>query len=468
MAALGSSDHPARVAIFGAGPAGFYAAGHLLSQSRLSVTVDLFDKLPVPYGLVRSGVAPDHQKIKNVTRIYAKIAKRPGFRFFGNVEYGRHLHLADLKQHYHQVCFSTGAQVDRRLGIPGEDLLRSYSATDFVAWYNGHPDYRHLSFDLSHECVAVVGVGNVAVDVCRILCRTMDELRRTDIADYALEALAESKVRQVVMLGRRGPAQAAFTNPEAKELGQLPGADIHVKPEEAALDPVSSAWLETSGNRLTVKKVGLIDGFSKCVPTGKPRCLTLRFLVSPVMLHDDGTGGVGGVRLVHNELQAAKGGRTRPVATDRYEELPAHVVFRSVGYRGVPLPGLPFNESWGVVPSDSGRVTENGSPINGLYVGGWIKRGPTGVIGTNKPDALETVRSMLDDLEGQGGFQPGTADRAAIEDLIQTRQPQVTCWADWERLNALETAAGAAQGRPRVKFVSVEDMLAALRQSTAA
>ena len=464
MAIVGAPDCPARVAIVGAGPAGFYGAGHLLSQSRHAVTVDMFDKLPVPYGLVRSGVAPDHQKIKNVTRVYAKTANRPGFRFFGNVNYGQHLSLADLKHHYHQIYFSTGAQVDRRLNIPGEDLGRSYSATDFVAWYNGHPEYRNLTFDLSHDCVAVVGVGNVAVDVCRILCRTMDELRKTDIADYALEALAESKIRQVVMLGRRGPAQAAFTNPEAKELGQLPGADIHVRPEEAALDALSAAWLEESGDRLTRKKVGLIEGFSTSAQTSKPKCLTIRFLVSPVALHDDGQGSVGGVRLVHNELVATGGGHTRPKATERFEELPAHVVFRSVGYRGVPLPDLPFYDSWGIVPSEKGRVTDKhgGAPVAGLYVGGWIKRGPTGVIGTNKADALETVKSMLDDLDSQSCFAPASTDPMNIESLVRTRQPDVIDWEDWLRLDAAETAAGIAQGRPRVKFLCVEDMLKAL------
>ena len=221
MPAVGTSENPLRVAIVGAGPAGFYAAGHLFKQKDVVVEVDMFDKLPTPYGLVRAGVAPDHEKIKNVTRVYDKTAATPGFRFFGNVEFGKHLcHLDDLRRHYHQLYFSTGAQVDRRLGIPGEDLAGSHSATDFVAWYNGHPEYRHLTFDLSQERVVVVGVGNVAVDVCRILCRTHDELAQTDIADYALEALRESRVREIYMLGRRGPAQAAFTNPEARGAGR--------------------------------------------------------------------------------------------------------------------------------------------------------------------------------------------------------------------------------------------------------
>ena len=418
----------------------------------------MFDKLPTPYGLVRSGVAPDHQKIKNVTRVYAKTAARQGFRFFGNVEYGRDLHLSDLQHHYHQVYFSTGAQVDRHLNIPGENLERSYSATDFVAWYNGHPEYRDLTFDLSHECVAVVGVGNVAVDVCRILCRTIDELRKTDIADYALEALSESRVREVHMLGRRGPAQAAFTNPEAKELGELPGADIHVRMEEAALDPLSAAWLAESNNRLTTRKVTMIKSFSERVSEGKPKCLTIRFLVSPVELHNDGRGDVGGVRLVHNELYETNGGRLRPKATHKFEELPAKIVFRSVGYRGVCLPDLPFNESWGVIPSELGRVIrENGStPLCGVYVGGWIKRGPTGVIGTNKRDALETVKSMLADLTNEQCFKPAITDPAAIERLVRERQPNIITWVDWLQLDAAERATGAAQGRPRVKFICVE------------
>lgn len=467
MPGIGSPELPARIAIIGAGPAGFYAAGHLLSNKTHTVTVDLFDKLPVPYGLVRSGVAPDHQKIKNVTRVYAKIAARNGFRFLGHVEYGRDIHLEDLRHLYHQVYFSTGAQVDRRLNIPGEDLHRSYSATDFVGWYNGHPDYRHLTFDLSRECVAVVGVGNVAVDVCRILCRTINELRATDMADYALEALAESRVRKVYMLGRRGPAQAAFTNPEVKELGELPGADIHVPTRDAALDPLSQAWLETTGNRLTTKKMAMIDAFSKREAEGKMRRLTLRFLVSPVTIHDNGTGAVGGVRLVHNKLCEGRDGRLSAQATDEFEELPAEVVFRSVGYHGVQLPGLPFRKDWGIIPNDKGRVLDGDTQVKGVYVGGWIKRGPTGVIGTNKPDAQETVKAMLEDLTAGHCFAPEKQDTDAVFRLLKHRQPNVITWQDWEKLDAAEIAAGAAQGRPRVKFVSTKEMLTELGRLTA-
>ena len=455
MEILGSIENPYRIAIIGAGPAGFYAAGHLLKQKNHVVTVDVFDKLPVPYGLVRSGVAPDHQKIKNVTRVYAKIATQDGFRFFGNVEYGRDIHLEDLRKHYHQVYFSTGAPVDRKLNIPGENLQRSYSATDFVAWYNGHPDYTSQYFDLSRHCVAVVGVGNVAVDVCRILCRTVDELRKTDIADYALEALAESRIREVYMLGRRGPAQAAFTHPEAKELGELPGADIFVPKDEAKLDPASNEWVSTHADRLTAKKIELIQTFAKNPSTQKPRRLVLRFLVSPEELHGDGAGGIGSVTLRKNILVEQEG-RLSPQPTDITENLPAEVVFRSVGYRGLPLPELPFRDDWAVIPSDQGRVA------HGVYVGGWIKRGPTGVIGTNKPDAQETVRTMLADLEAGNCFNPDMQTPESVSRMLADRCKNVFSWEDWAKLDQQEIAAGDMQDRPRVEFISTDSMLQAL------
>ncbi len=467
MAQAGTATHPLRVAIVGAGPAGFYAAGHLFKQKDLVVEVDMFDRLPTPHGLVRAGVAPDHQKIKSVTRVFDKTAEAPGFRFFGNVDFGTHLSLDDLKRHYHQVCFSTGAQIDRRLDIPGEDLEGSHSATDFVAWYNGHPDYRHLTFDLSQEGVAVVGVGNVAVDVARILCRTPEELAATDIADYALEALRQSRVRAVYMLGRRGPAQAAFTNVEAKELGELPGADVHVPPGEAALDPLSQADLDAEPDRTQVRNVEIVQDFATRERTGRPRLLTLRFLVSPVEILDDGTGRVGGLRMVRNELYRNEDGRLRPRPTDHFETLPVGLVFRSVGYRGVPLPGVPFHDRWGVVPNEQGRILdhETRQPLAGLYVSGWIKRGPTGVIGTNKPDAVDTVERMLEDLAEGRHLHPEAPEAAAAEATIRACQPLYFSYADWQRLDALETQRGQAQGRPRVKYTCVEDMLAALERA---
>jgi ferredoxin--NADP+ reductase len=453
-----------RVAVIGAGPAGFYTAEHLFRQAGLDVEVDLYDRLPTPYGLVRFGVAPDHQKIKNVTAAFDKTAAHPGFRFFGNVELGKDVTLEDLRAHYHQIVYTTGAQTDRRMGIPGEDLRGSHPATDFVAWYNGHPDFREHRFDLSQERVAVVGVGNVAVDVVRILCRTADELAVTDIADDALAALRESRVREVYLLGRRGPAQAAFTNPEIRELGELPGADVTARADEVEPDPLSRAELERSGDRGTLKKVEILREYARRVPAGKPRTLTIRFLVSPVALLADESGGIAGVRLVHNELSATAAGTLQARPTDRFEELPAGLVFRSVGYRGVPIPGVQFHDAWGVILNDKGRVLEPESrePRAGEYVAGWIKRGPTGVIGTNKPDAAETVACMVEDAGRGRLLAPAEPDAAAVLALVRQRQPQWISWADWQRLDALETDRGRATGRPRVKFTRVQEMLAAL------
>ena len=464
MARAGTAEQPLRVAIIGAGPTGYYATDQLLRQEGVVVEVDLYDRLPTPYGLVRLGVAPDHQKIKSVTAAFDKVAAHPRFRFFGGVEFGKDVTLADLRAHYHQILYCTGAQTDRRMGIPGEDLEGSHPATEFVAWYNGHPDYCDYQFDLSVERAAVVGVGNVAADVARILCRSPEELAKTDIADYALEALRRSRVREVYLLGRRGPAQAAFTNPEVKELGELADADVGVVPAEVELDPVSRESIETSQDRAAIKKVEILHGYALRAPTGKSRRLTLRFLVSPVELLGDARGRVVGMRLVRNELYATPTGALQARATDRFEELAVGLVFRSVGYRGVALPGVPFNEKWGVILNEKGRVLDPDTkqPVVGEYAAGWIKRGPSGVIGTNKPDAAETVECMLEDL-AQGALRaPAHATAAAAEALVRQRRPSYVSYADWLTLNQLEVARGRAQGRPRVKFTRVEEMLAAL------
>ena len=464
MAKPGTDAQPLRVAIVGAGPTGFYAADQLLRDKTVVVEVDMFDRLPTPYGLVRAGVAPDHQKIKSVTAAFDKVAAHPRFRFFGAVELGKHVTVDDLRRHYHQVMYTTGAQTDRRMGIPGEDLHGSHPATEFVAWYNGHPDYRDYQFDLSQERVAVVGVGNVAVDVARILSRSPAELATTDIADHALEALRASRVKEVYLLGRRGPAQAAFTNPEIKELGELEDADIVVRPDEAELDALSRAALERSPDRATQKKVEILQGYALRVPTGKSRRLVLRFLVSPVELIGDAAGRVVAMRLARNELYATPSGTLQAKATDRVEELPVGLVFRSVGYRGVPLPGVPFNESWGVILNEKGRVLnpETKQPVRGEYTAGWIKRGPTGVIGTNKPDAAETVAAMMDDVAAGAVLEPPEATAAAAERLVRERQPEFFSYQDWLRLDAIETARGRAGGRPRVKLTRVGEMHAAL------
>jgi ferredoxin--NADP+ reductase len=460
----GTPERPLRVAIVGAGPAGYYAADALLRQDEVVVDVDMFDRLPTPYGLVRLGVAPDHQKIKNVTTTFDKIAAHPRFRFFGCVELGRDISADDLRRHYHQIVYCTGAQTDRRMGIPGEDLKNSHPATELVAWYNGHPDYRDCQFDLTQERVAIVGVGNVAVDVARILCRSTEELARTDIAEDALEALAQSQVKEVYLLGRRGPAQAAFTNPEIKELGELPYADIAVRPDEVELDPVSREALERDPDRATRKKVEILQEFARRPPTGKPRRLTLRFLVSPVALLGDEAGRVRAIRLVRNRLSATDTGSPAAKPTGEFEDLPAGLIFRSVGYHGLPLAAVPFHEASGVVPNVRGRVIDPATsrPRVGEYVAGWIKRGPTGVIGTNKPDAAETVACMMEDHGQDRVLAPSAPGAGAVEQLVRERQTECVSYDDWRRLDELEIARGRPHGRPRVKFTRVKDMLAAL------
>ncbi|PID85220.1 MAG: NADP oxidoreductase [Chloroflexi bacterium] len=464
MSRIGTLSSPLRIAIVGAGPTGFYTAEHFFKQKEYHVSVDMFERLPVPFGLVRYGVAPDHPKIKSVTKIYDRIAKKPGFRFFGNVEIGKHISVPELRHYYHQIVYTTGTQTDRRLNIPGEDLAGSLPATEFVAWYNGHPDYRDYEVDLSHENVAVVGIGNVAMDVARILCRTPDELRQTDIADYALEALSHSKVKNVYVMGRRGPAQAAFTRPEIKELGSMADTAVYVLPDEARLDELSQSVLAASSDKATVKKVEIIQSYAGRKEPGKSRCVTVRFLVSPTELLDDGQGGIAGMRLVKNELYATETGTLRPRATDTHEELPVTMVFRAIGYRGVPIPGVPFYDSWGIILNREGRVLdpETQEAMTGEYTGGWIKRGPSGVIGTNKADALETVKHMLEDVESGKILRPDNTASDAVEMMVREHQPDYFTYDDWLRLDEMELANGKAQGRPRVKFTDVDEMLAAL------
>lgn len=461
---MSGSATPQRVAIVGSGPAGFYTVQHLLASDVPPIEIDMFDRLPTPFGLVRHGVAPDHLKIKNVIAVYHKLACRTEFRFFGNVEYGRDVDLDDLRRHYHQVVFCTGAQTDRRLGIPGEDLDGSHPATDFVAWYNGHPDFSHLNFNLQCEAAVVIGVGNVAVDVARILCRTPDELRDSDIADYALEALVSSCIRTVHLVGRRGAAQAAFTNPEVKELGEMRDAAVLTHAEEVEPDPLSREAIEASGDKATRRKLEILASYAHAADEGKRRRLEIRFLLSPMALLGDEYGRVRAVRLVRNRLERDVSGALKARATDETLEIPAGLVFRSVGYHGVPLPGLPFDERSGTVPNDRGRVlgAPDGAPLDGLYVSGWIKRGPTGVIGTNKPDALETVERLREDREAGRSLFPEAPQREAIDALLATRGLRAVSYAQWEKLDALEIARGAAAGRPRLKFTRREQILDAL------
>lgn len=451
-----------RVAIIGSGPSGFYAAEALLKQDDIAVEVDIFERLPTPFGLVRGGVAPDHPKIKSVTRIYERIASDQRFRFFGNVSFGRDITRADLRNHYQAIIYAVGAQSDRHMGIPGENLPGSHAATEFVGWYNGHPDYRDCTFDLSQaRRVAVVGNGNVAMDVVRILARTRDELYPTDIATHALEALSHSAVEEIIVLGRRGPVQAAFTNPELKELDELADADIVVAPEEIALDPLSQEHIRAGHDRTAEKNLQILTRYSHEPPAGRSRRIIMRFLVSPVeILGDD---QVEAIKVVHNELYDRGDGTLRPRPTDRYETLPVDLVFRSIGYHGVPLPDVPFDATSGTIPNEKGRVIDpQGAVLTGEYAVGWIKRGPTGIIGTNKPDAVETVDALLEDIRQQQMLTPIDADRAAIGQLLEQRGIRSISFDDWKIIDQLEQQRGAAVGRPRIKFCRTEEMLEAL------
>ena len=450
------SARPLRIAVVGSGPAGFYAAAALLTADP-PAEVDMIERLPTPWGLVRLGVAPDHPKLKEVSRAFERTAQLPGFRFVGNVELGRDVTHDELAERYDGLVYAVGAQSDRRLAIPGEDLPGSWSATEFVAWYNGHPDFQELTFDLDVERAVVVGAGNVALDVARMLVLTREELDPTDTTDAAMEAIAASPLQEVVVLGRRGPAQAAFTTPELKELGDLAGADVIVDPAELELDPVSEAALASDTNAR--RNLEVLREFAAREPQGKPRRVVLRFAVSPVAIL--GGDRVEAVDVVRNELVADATGRISAVATDEHETIPAGIVFRSVGYRGVPLPGIPFDDGRGVVPNDLGRVLgADGAPLPGVYAAGWIKRGPTGVIGTNKKDATETVAALLED-EREGRLPRGSG--ADVVELLAGRGVEPVLYAGWEAIDADERGRGGPLGRPRVKLCTWADLLDAAR-----
>ena len=453
-----SVDRPLRVAVVGSGPAGFYAAGALLASEDPTVEVDMIERLPTPWGLVRLGVAPDHPNIKAVSRAFERIAKHRGFRFLGNVEVGRAVEHANLARLYDAVVYAFGAQTDRRLGIPGEDLPGSWAATELVAWYNGHPDYQHLEFDLSGERAIVVGNGNVALDVARMLALSAEELAPTDTTDAAIASIVGSGILEILVLGRRGPAQASFTTPELKEMGELAVADIVVDPAVLELDPASEAALESDTNAR--RNVEVLREFAQRGRSGKRRAVELRFLTSPVAILGDGR--VEAIEVVRNELVADERGRVRAEPTDEREVIPCGVVFRSVGYRGVGLDGMPFDEDSGTMPNDGGRVLdENGRPLPGVYCAGWIKRGPTGVIGTNKKDATETVELLLEDA--RGGKLPLRGD-GTLEDLLDERGCDYVVYAGWEAIDELERARGEEEGRPRVKLCTWDELLTAARR----
>jgi ferredoxin--NADP+ reductase len=455
-----------RAAVVGAGPAGFYAAEGLLAAG---FEVDLLDALPTPFGLVRSGVAPDHPKIKAVTRVYEKTAARPGFRFFGGVVLGEHVSRAELLERYHAVVYAIGTTDDNRLGIAGEDRPGCHAATRFVAWYNGHPDAADEVFDLSVSRAVVIGNGNVALDLARMLVLDPDELAPTDTADHALGALAGAQVEEVVVVGRRGPAQAAFTNPELRELGELARADVQVDPAEVELDALSARWLAEEAEPTQRRNVEILREYARRGPGHKSHRISLKFLRSPVEVLGEGEDGpVTGLRVVRNRIEAGADGRLRAVATGELEDIGCGLVLRAIGYRGEPVDDVPFDERRGLIRNAGGRVVdEDGVAQRGEYVVGWIKRGPSGVIGTNKKDAVDTVRKVVEDAEAGRLGEPRVADAEEAAAWLAERAPDVVSWEGWQAIDEHERGLGEPQGRPRAKLVRLHELLQASRASAA-
>lgn len=458
---LATTERPLRAAVIGAGPSGFYAAAALLKEEGSTVSVDMFDRLVAPHGLVRYGVAPDHQNIKAVAKTYDRTAADPNFRYFGNVEFGKQITHEEMRRHYDVIVYATGAQSDRKLNVPGEELPNSLSATEFVAWYNGHPDFADLDPDLSCTAAIVVGIGNVAMDVARILAKSVDELKGTDISTHALEALAQSKIKDIYIVARRGPAQVKFTSAEIREFGHLAVADTIVLDQELRLDRASSASID--GDTGMQKNLDYLRAYVEIGDTGKERHVHFRFLLSPVEIIG-AEGKIVAVKMEKNQLRAVAGGDITASGTGEYETIPAGMILRSVGYKGAPLPGVPFDVRKGTIPNELGRIVDPASDrvVAGEYVVGWAKRGPTGVIGTNKPDAIESINSMFEDL--RKGKLAGCAepDPAAIVALLAERGVRYVNADEWRKIDSAEVAAGKEAGKPRVKFVTAAEMLKVL------
>ena len=447
-----------RVAIIGSGPAGFYAAEALLRRADTAVAVDLFDRLPTPYGLVRGGVAPDHQKIKTVARVFASTAARPTFRFLGNVRLGQDLTVEELRRHYHQIIYATGNEADRRLGIPGEGIARCTPATVFVGWYNGHPDYRHAKIDLSVARVAVVGNGNVAVDAARILLRPGSELEKTDIAAHALETLRNSRVREVFILGRRGPEQAAFSSTELKELGTMEAVDPIIVPGELA------PCAQSTGHAEIDKNLKLLRSFAARQPRAQAKKLHLRFLVSPTEIIADAADNVAGLALEKNRLEARPDGTLAARGTGEIEVLEVGMVLPAIGYAADRIEGVPYDEKARIIANQDGRVVDpvSRAVIANEYVVGWARSGAQGLIGEHKRASAHVVAHMIAD--GAGLEARALPERDALVALLRERGVQPVSFNQWKQLDDVEVVRGARRGAPRDKMVDVEAMLAVLGQ----
>jgi ferredoxin--NADP+ reductase len=450
---------PYFVAIVGAGPSGYFAAASLLKFADSSVAaggpdvcVDMLEMLPTPWGLVRSGVAPDHPKIKSISAQFEKTSLDERFRFFGNIRVGEHVQADELAQKYDAVVYAIGAQSDRPLGIPGEELPGSIAAVDFVGWYNAHPHFEGMAPDLSTGRAIVVGNGNVALDVARILVSDPRELAKSDIADHALDLLHAEGVEEVVVIGRRGPLQATFTTMELRELGDLEAmADVDVIVDPADFDSITDEQLEAAGK--TVKlNIKVLRGYAETEPRGAKRRIVFRFQTSPIEIKGDGR--VESVVLGRNEL-VDEGGRIVAKDTGAREELPAQLVVRAVGYRGIETPGLPFDDRSGTIPHTDGRVEGSANE----YVVGWIKRGPSGVIGSNKKDSADTVATLLADLDGRDLGDVGDDHGETLVAWLLSRQPKLVTDDHWKLIDEHERGAGEPHGRPRVKLTSVAELL---------
>ena len=448
-----------RVAIIGSGPAGFYAAEALLRRTDTVVHVDMFDRLPTPYGLVRGGVAPDHQSIKAVIRVYEKTAARPTFRFLGNVCLGHDVTVEDLRQHYHQIVYAVGNEDDRRLGIPCEGIARCTPVAVFIGWYNGHPDYRQAKIDLSVSRVAVVGNGNTAIDAARILLHTPAELEKTDIAEHALEALRHSQVREVYILGRRGPEQASFTPPELKEFGEMEDVDPIVAPEELA-----GCIIPETANTQQEKNLKTLQSYAARQYGGKAKKLHLRFLVSPTEVIADADGKVAGLVLEKNRLEVQPDGTISARGTGTTEVLEVGMVLTAIGFAAKRIAGVPYDEKARVIANEDGRVVDpvSRNVIANEYVVGWARTGPQGLIGPHKAASAHVVEHMIAD--GAGLEARELPEREAIDDLLCQRGVQIVSFNDWKRLDDVEVARGERRGAPRDKMVDVEAMLKVLAQ----
>ncbi|WP_258528110.1 FAD-dependent oxidoreductase [Streptomyces sp. NBRC 110611] len=455
-----------RVAVIGSGPSGVYTAQSLIEQQDVpDIEVYVLDRLPCPYGLVRYGVAPDHEKIKSLQNNLRTVLEHPRVHFLGNVEVGAAgPGLDQLREIFDAVVFCVGAATDRRLGVPGEELPGSHAATDFVAWYSAHPDAATRRFALTARSAIVIGVGNVAVDVVRMLSRDAAELAATDMPQGALGTLADSRVEDVWMVGRRGPSQAKFTTKELRELGSLPGAEVVVRPEELERDP---AYRDPGGLPAVARRnVEVLRGWAEPTadadtPGKRQHRIHLRFFLRPVEVLGDAATGVRAVRFE----RTAPDGRGGVTGTGEFEEIEGQLVLRSVGYRGTPLPGLPFDEATGTVPHDAGRVLHDGAPLPGVYVAGWIKRGPTGVIGTNRPCAKETAQSLLADAAALGERKRGPAGDPVAELARAGERP--VAWRGWLAIEAAEAEWGRGLGRGTVKLPDWTGLLEAARTAEA-